>query len=467
MSPGNLRSALNSLFQHRSRLNASTLFCKRRFRKFYFRQQSITSVFVKIHPILVSATVVFFLGVFRLSASGRNPASVDLLPAFTNESSESIFVQADAGPNGTAIVSGKFDHVGGVPRYHLAKLNSHLALDSEFEPGFVMTNLPAPRVRTTQNGGAILVDGSWQKPHSLIRLRPDGSRDFGYLTPSILMPTNLLTEPYLVVHTNDEITFLGGIETDSRFGIFRLRPDGSLDSTVPPFLTNNLVASGDLLGLASQGENLIVLGFTRTNEGGWMQKRLVLFRLHHNLTQDDSFRLTVLERYVFTPAFFVERNGKITADFDRFTSEGLFEMHWQSPFYSSYGPAISLPDGRILKSSGDIYDDNGQFLKHITLPGRVGAFLSDENTILCQGGYIRVKPSAPTTLEVLNDGSHDFKIIAHGEANQIVILESSPDLNTWTQNAVVTAFQAPTLYFTKSISSSNVYFRARIQGLIE
>jgi hypothetical protein len=281
------------------------------------------------------------------------------------------------------------------------------------------------------------------------------------------MPTNLLTEPYLVVHTNDEVTFLGGMETDSRFGIFRLRPDGSLDSTVPPFLTNNLVASGDLLGLASQGENLIVLGFTRTNEGGSMQKHLVLFRLHHNLTQDDAFRPTVLGRYIFTPAFFVERNGKITADFDRVTSEGSFELHWQSPFYSSYGPTISLPDGRILKSSGDIYDDKGQFLKQIKLPGRLGALLSDENTILCKDGYIRLKPSAPTTLDVLNDGTSDFKIIAHGEPNQIVILESSTNLSTWTQNAVVTAFQAPTLYFTKSISSSNVYFRARIQGVLE
>jgi hypothetical protein len=281
------------------------------------------------------------------------------------------------------------------------------------------------------------------------------------------MPTNLLTEPYLVVHTNDEITFLGGMETDPRFGIFRLRSDGSLDLTVPPFQTNNLVASGDLLGLASQGEDLIVLGFTRTNQGGWMQKRLVLFRLHHNLTQDDSFRPIVLGKYIFTPAFFVERNGKITADFDRVTSEGSFELHWQSPFYSSYGPTISLPDGRILKSSGDIYDDKGQFLKQIKLPGRLGALLSDENTILCKDGYIRLKPSAPTTLDVLNDGTSDFKIIAHGEPNQIVILESSTNLSTWTQNAVVTAFQAPTLYFTKSISSSNVYFRARIQGLLE
>jgi hypothetical protein len=81
--------------------------------------------------------------------------------------------------------------VEGTARYRLAKLNNHLALDQTFDPGFVMTNFPAPRVRATPDGGAIIADGTSRQIYPLIRLRSDGSQDTGYVTPSIGMPTGV------------------------------------------------------------------------------------------------------------------------------------------------------------------------------------------------------------------------------------------------------------------------------------
>jgi hypothetical protein len=432
--------------------------------------EAVRLLFVRIRVTAFILAVLFSLNSTPLRASNADVRAADETPSFTREGSPIRVARADAGPNGTAIVSGFFDHIGGTARYRLAKLNNHLALDQTFDPGFVMTNFPAPRVKATSDGGAIIADGTSREFHPLIRLRSDGSQDPAYITPSIGMPTNLLTEPYFLVNTNGEVTFLGGIvDKPSSGGVFRLRVNGSLDESIQPFSSNRFIAPFQLLGIAAQGPKFIVLGNTRTNQDGIPANRLVLVRLNYDLTVDESFTSVVFGRSYFfgSPFLFVERNQRIIVGSDRFTPDGAYDVRFEETPYSEYGYSISLPDNRFLTPAGELLDANGKLLKQVPLPGELLTLLSDDNTILCGQGYIRLRPVGPTTLEISSGALPNLQIVVSGEPNQLARLEMSLDLSNWTEIDEGSGIQSPTITFTNIAQFANAFFRVRVQGLTE
>lgn len=282
------------------------------------------------------------------------------------------------------------------------------------------------------------------------------------------MPTNLLTEPYFLVNTNGEVTFLGGIvDKPSSGGVFRLRSNGSLDESIQPFSSNPFIAPSQLLGIAAQGAKFIVLGITRTNEGE-IPRRMVLVRLNYDLTVDESFTSILLgSSFNESPFLFVERNLKIIVDSDRFTPDGAFDIRFQESPYSEYGYSISLPDNRFLTPAGELLDANGNLLRPVPLPGKLLARLSDDNTILCSQGYFRLRPVGPTTLKLSSGALPNLQIVVSGEPNQFARVEMLLDLSRWTEISAVSAIQSPTITFTNIVQFANAFFRVRVQGLTE
>ncbi len=431
-----------------------TAFC--RYARVFLQVQILRGIFF--------ITLAHFLNSTALRAVEGVVTNVDIMPSFTRDGQPGPS-RYDAGPNGTAFVSGNFDHVGEIARYRLAKLNNHLAQDESFDPGLVMTNFLFARVRAMPDGGAVIVDSTRNSFYRFIRSRPDGSKDPNYVTPLIQLLTNGLSEPFLLVHTNGEVTFLGGIANEPTLGLVcRLRADGSLGQCIQPFFSD---PASYYLGLAAQGEKLIVLGASRTNLASHVYN-LVLVRLNYDLTPDETFTSPVLGDYKFFLLYFlsVERNGRIIVGSDRFMPDGAFDVQLERPPFTDSGTGLSLPDNRILTAAGELLDANGQFQKQLPFSGRK-TLLSDDNTILSGGSYFRLRPTGPTTLEIPTGAPSNFQIIARGEPNQIVRLETSPDLRQWTEDAAITAIQFPVVTFTNRAPTSNTFFRLRVQGLTE
>ena len=191
----------------------------------------------------------------------------------------SLAVEAD----GKILVGGKFSTLGGPARNYLGRLNPDGTLDTAFSPG------PNDWVCSlaVQTDGKALVGGYFttlggQTINCLGRLNPDGTPDMAF-NPGVSGGT----EPYvysLAVQADGKIlaggwfTTLGG---ETRNGIGRLNPDGSLDMAFNPG------ANASVASLALQADGKILVGGAFTTLGG--QTRNYLGRLNPDGTLDSGF----------------------------------------------------------------------------------------------------------------------------------------------------------------------------------
>ena len=174
-------------------------------------------------------------------------------------------------PNNQLLVGGDFTLADGVPRQHIARLNSDGTLDAGFSlPSSTYGASGSVRALAVQTNGLILVGGFFTNFNSvamnyIARLNPDGSLD------SLFNPGSGADNPvYAVAQTfvggSSKILIGGSFATVGGTpinGIARLNDDGSQDATFNP----GLGANATVYALAVQPDGKVVLGgdFTAVN----------------------------------------------------------------------------------------------------------------------------------------------------------------------------------------------------------
>jgi uncharacterized delta-60 repeat protein/uncharacterized repeat protein (TIGR01451 family) len=136
-------------------------------------------------------------------------------------------------PDGRVIIGGGFANVSGVPRAHIARLNTDGSLDTTFNPGFGADNVVY--ALGMQPDGRIVIGGAFhtvaaQSRNSIARLNPDGTLDQtfdpGDGADDTIYTVNVLADGTIVA---------GGIFSQfnqtRRVGIVRLFPWGPVDTS--------------------------------------------------------------------------------------------------------------------------------------------------------------------------------------------------------------------------------------------
>lgn len=180
-------------------------------------------------------------------------------------------------PDGKLIIAGAFDHVNGVARTNIARLNPDGSIDTGFT-ALVTTADPNMLYRVAvyavaiQSDGKILIGGWFDTVNgvqrlNLARLNPDGSLDAEFGSPT----TGPNDTVYSILPLADGRILIGGEFTalgdDQRNCVARLLPNGALDSS---FGTDMELCTGvdacvyDLASLA-QGKILVAGRFDAVN----------------------------------------------------------------------------------------------------------------------------------------------------------------------------------------------------------
>ena len=284
---------------------------------------SITRDAIKIQPdgkILIGGAFTTFNGntrnnLVRLNSDGTEDTSFygNLGTGFFS-GVNSVCVQAD----GKIVVGGAFTIFDGNTRNKIVRLNSDGTEDTSFYGNLGIAfggslGIFVNCVRE-ESDGKLLIGGRFTAFNSLsrgslIRLNPDGTEDtFFYSNLSSLGSAFSNAVSGITIQWDGKKIITGGftsLNTYTRYGIVRLNPDGTEDST---FYTN-LTSSGDGTGLRggspvvssiqSDGKIIVVGGFTDFNNlGGNNRNRIV--RLNSDGTEDSSFYSPI------TPGFNVD-----------------------------------------------------------------------------------------------------------------------------------------------------------------
>ena len=167
-----------------------------------------------------------------------------------------IAVQDD----GQILIAGDFDLVNGVGRTNIARLNSDGSLDSSFDPG---SSFDGPVYSVAIDGtGNILVGGGFSSYRGLpapglVRLFPDGSRDFGIGAPAGTVVRDIKVLP------SGEIAYGGSFNTPTT-GVAILDPTGA---PIEGFDTGDGAADVNSLDIQPDGK-LVIGGAFTSYDGG-------------------------------------------------------------------------------------------------------------------------------------------------------------------------------------------------------
>ena len=188
-------------------------------------------------------------------------------------------------PDGKVLIGGFFSSVGGVPRSHIARLNSDGSLDTTFNPGIGTSNNVAPIA--LQADGRIVIGGDFTNfsgvaSGRLARLNLDGSIDttFKLGTGADNQVNAVLVQPDGKILVGGAFGKFNGV---SRVSIARLNNDGTLDGTFDP-------GSGALFWvntIARQADGRIIIGGPFTSYSGVARSGIA--RLMPNGSLDTTF----------------------------------------------------------------------------------------------------------------------------------------------------------------------------------
>lgn len=197
-------------------------------------------------------------------------------------------------PDGKIIIGGQFTKVNGVPRSHIARLNTDGSLDTTFNPGAGFND--TVYAIAVQPDGKLVVGGAFAtynnyRGSGIVRINADGSFD-----PSFDAGTGADSTVYAVQLQSDGGIIVGGrfnnINDTRRVGIARLLNNGWVDTTfmdtaynqfaglpnhyhnefiyntVDGYSPNNSRNFVFSIGLESTGDVMIGGGFQRVGGGG-------------------------------------------------------------------------------------------------------------------------------------------------------------------------------------------------------
>ena len=378
-----------------------------------------------------------FLG--RLNAdgtldSGFNPGATAINYPRVN----SLAVQAD----GKILVGGYFTTLAGQPRNYLGRLNADGTLDSAFNPGALgWGEAPGVYCLAVQADGKILV-GGWfanlagQPRNCLARLNADGTLDSGF-NPGAGYVNSLAVQADGKILVGGYFTTLAG---QPRNYLGRLNSDGILDSAFNPG------ASDVVRSLAVQADGKILVGGVFSNLCG--QPCINLGRLNNTEPATQSLG--------FDGATIAWLRGGASPEAWRTT----FDFSTNGADWVNLGAGVriaGLPAGQA----------GGWQLTSVSLPSATGAIRARGyvtggqyngsswfvESDLQLPGVVGTPPVILVNDPSFGFSSNCFGFKFSGTAGQVVILETSTDLATWTSVGTNTIGATP-VYFSDPYSGS-------------
>ena len=218
---------------------------------------------------------------------GGNPLITVLLRLNSDGSADSTFQAAQADSlgyhvglqaDGKILLSGFFNVVNGQPRNCIARLNTDGTLDTSFNPSLIGFGYAAAIV--LQTDGKLIAAGNFNKANgaarnNVARFNADGTLDTSFAVGSGTFPdlnifSNIVNAA--AIQPDGKILIgglFGGYNGTTRRAVFRLNPDGSLDTTFnAPQLNDYIVAQVNDILVMPDGKILIggsFLGTTNRN----------------------------------------------------------------------------------------------------------------------------------------------------------------------------------------------------------
>ncbi len=200
-------------------------------------------------------------------------------------------------PDGKLLVGGSFQRIAGNGCHGHARLTATGAFDA------ILNTQIAPDVRaiTLQPDGRILVGGGFatsggSTPDKLMRLEPNGTRDFQFFQGGTIRfasdPTGQFGSVRALAVQADGRILIGGqfdrVSGQTRRNLARLNPNGSLDTSFNADVTP--VGTGEVLSLAGQRDGKWLVAGTFSEVGG--AGRLHLARVRSDTTGSERMLVT-------------------------------------------------------------------------------------------------------------------------------------------------------------------------------
>lgn len=259
------------------------------------------------------------------------------------------------GSDGKILIAGTFNNSGGSQRKLLARLNKDGSVDSSFNLNTEATRTLYRKVSNIAPlpNGQILITGaaSWSPLFSgaaINRINPDGNADNSF--KSYVGSRGLVDDIALL--PNGQIVIGGqfsAVNTTLRPGIARLNPDGAVDTTFNPVITD-MSSAPYVTAVAAQPDNKILIG------GGFIG---TLARLKPDGSTDTIFNTN--QSFSTVEDIAVLPDGKIIAAGDlwqggyfprvvKFNQDGSVDNSFRFPAATGRGvkKVFVQPDGKIL-----------------------------------------------------------------------------------------------------------------------
>jgi uncharacterized delta-60 repeat protein len=278
---------------------------------------------------------------FRLEKDGRLDQTLGPSPTPSNASVTATAIQ----PDGKILIGGFFTDIQGVPRNHMARLNTDGTLDTAFDPNITSTGFIEIKAIAVQADGRILVGGHFtsvggQPRTRMARLDPVTGQPDSFDPNADNRILSIVPQGDGKILVSGSFTSIGG---QPRKGIARLDPNTGL---ADPFDPN---ANSEVGSMAVQPDGKIVVSGAFTTIGG--QSRKYIARLDPVTGLADSFNPDVGGSVY---AILIQPDGKILAGgsiLKRYRPDGTRDTVFNTGFDGGANPIFSLglqADGKIL-----------------------------------------------------------------------------------------------------------------------
>jgi uncharacterized delta-60 repeat protein len=271
-------------------------------------------------------------------------------------------------PNGSVLIGGDFGAVNDVSRHHVARVGPDGTLDMSFQNGTSNIRISIPDKVAVQGDGNIVVDGTFIENYDLVhgkivrfqtdgtlkstfpagfgepsgphfqilsllglqndkplvggiwpafnvfnnqnrdgitRLNSDGNNDITFLDAS----STILTVASIAVQSDGKLIAVGKLKMFAKgidYGVVRLKPDGTLDSS----FQNGLVGSDyKIYSVALQGDEKILVGGVFSTVNG--VPRRYLARLNVDGSLDTGFQDVLINIDTFVSSVQAQSDGKV------------------------------------------------------------------------------------------------------------------------------------------------------------